>query len=353
MKIKQTALLQALEYPVKIATRKQTIQILSHLRIEAGGSILKIVGADGVQFVERQCACEGALDAICISAQAFYSIVALAESEFIEMTLIENRLEINNGSALKIPVLPASEFPIADIPDSPAVGVSVLDLSNGVKAVVKFASEDVSRGILRSVHVRLAHKQIFCEASGGKDCAFFIANAISSEGEFCLESEFAEMFSNFLLRENSALHLSENNVVVKSSDGIYSCALTNGKYPDTSAVLASKRTKIGETKPSAWKSKLQLINEVAADGADFTKVEITFLADKATLKVLSKNSRELDGSVPGAFLAQKALKIAARPFQACLESFPSDASVSISVSERNAVIFEHGELTLAMQQLKE
>lgn len=152
LKIPHTALASALSRAEKIVESRNTIPILSMVRLEAENDQLLIVTTNlDIEF-RQTVPCSGSLDACCVDAKRLAQMASVASKE-ISMELEGHTLTVKSGrSRWAAPVLRADDFPVMPTSDlSKPIQIDGAELSSIIDRTVWAASTEVTRYYLGGV----------------------------------------------------------------------------------------------------------------------------------------------------------------------------------------------------------
>lgn len=138
-----------------IAQRTGTMPILQHAHVEAAGDILRITTTD----IETYCtvsvpAIVKEPGAICANDALMRNVVAVGNEVRLEETEAQLLARGGGRNVLRIPTMPARDFPAPDVEEWHPLPVDPVALRCALNAVSYAASKFSPRGFLMAVHVR-------------------------------------------------------------------------------------------------------------------------------------------------------------------------------------------------------
>jgi len=245
MKIKTQLLNSALNCIKPIITRRNTLPILSTVRLHTKKGQLHIAASNLDEFIVEQVDCDGELKPICVSFNHF-SMSLYGDETSIE--IVKGAIVIKCGlDETQISTLDAEEFqPQPKMDKAAKHGVACDELAKAVSGVDWAASTDDSRYILQSVAVESDAKKLTAVATNGRELGLVECALIGSKFSVLVPSAFAANFSDALLRDGAVFSSSENNLKVDHASGIYACKQLEGNYPNWRQVIPKEMKPLGE-----------------------------------------------------------------------------------------------------------
>ena len=295
MKIQTKTLTEALTRMKSIVGRKNTLPVLSSVKIDADNGGLEICGTDLDQYQTEQVECSGKLDAVCVNLN--YLMASLG-GESAEIKNEKDAIIVKCAfGTTKIATLEASEFPvIPDFKDAKKHGTSCPDLEKAVSAVSWAASQDQSRYNLNCVSVSSKAQKSCAVATCGRNLAVMESALIGSDFEILIPNMMTSNLCSALAREGSSIASNDKNIKVEYEGGWYSCKQVDATYPNWRTVMPATKTELGRVSREAIAELLsRCICFTAKDEArgvfKFSKTGllIDFIGDNSSL------SHTLDG----------------------------------------------------------
>lgn len=351
MRTTKTNLLAALELPLSVVGTRSTLPILSCVRIEASGGRLTITATNLDHSAELHCECDGDLKSVCVNASAFSRAIQFGAEE-IGITIPKaGQLQIDNGSKIVLPTLEAKEFPPVFTGKTKAIGINCEDLAAGIKAVGWCAHTDQVRYTLCGTHVLGTPNRLVAEASNGSNLAHYEQPAIEAACEFILPSEFHRAAIECLLKPESVLSLSENQLRIEFQGGKYECKLIEGNYPNTKPIVDEERAPLGTIPHDEWLGVMQFIYSSGQNKLDGGRATLHFADKSCLMEHQSRDGFSFDKTFDGRFKKLDA-EINVGAFAKILNAFPAESEIKLSHTDKN-IAMEHGNLKVIMMLVAE
>lgn len=343
MKIENELFQSALQTIGAIAKSKGHADAPSLVRLEADKGVFRMTANEGGEYAMTEMKCEGELKPVCVASQNLQTIAVLFDKN-VTIDKKENRVLIRSGGSYAMNGVSADQFVGLPLDKMTKIGVNCHDLVEGIDRV-KFASAKVdARPSLFGVHCRLAPTEIICSASTGLAMARYQKASISAEADFLIPYPFVGNMISALKQDGAVLSVSDKRLMVSFTGGCYSCALMEGKFPDTEKMISQKHPKIGEFKPSEWLPVFRTILGMAGESG---KMRCDANIKDGRIKYEGES-----GAVDRAIdKLSKPLRLNAATFTPCLEAF-DDSVCKASLYEDGALCLEQGGLMVLSTQLR-
>lgn len=184
-----------------IAQRTGTMPILQHAHVEAAGDILRITTTD----IETYCtvsvpAVVKEPGAVCANDALMRNVVAVGNEVRLEQTDAQLLARCGGRNVLRIPTMPAHDFPTPDVEMWEPLKIDPSGLRAGLNAVSYAAARFSPRGFLMAVHVRAGG----IEAADGYRLA--IADLDYDGASLLIPAARAESIAK-LLEPDAAMHV--------------------------------------------------------------------------------------------------------------------------------------------------
>lgn len=299
MKTESKKILAALDNARRVVGRRNTLPVLSCVKIYAKHGVLKIESTDLDQHQIEQVECDGELEPCCVSLEYLVSAIG-GESVRLELKNKVLNVVCSFGET-RLKTLDADEFPKQPKQTKPVKqGVACADLSKAVKSVVWAASKDDSRYILKSVFVESDSKSLKVCATNGRDLVFTSLPLISSKFDMVIPSEFSSNVCHWLEAENATLINSENLISVESPSGLYMCKKLEGNYPNYRQVIPDKKKLLGSVSTEEFSGVLARCVAFFKTSLE-AKGVFNFSADGMTIDLRGENEAEITYKIDGKF----------------------------------------------------
>jgi len=299
--IEQAALLKALGHVQSVVERRNTIPILSNVRIEADGGSLSLNATDmDIDIVEATAAEVSASGATTVPALTLYEIVRkLADGSQVELACDEKegRLTLQSGrSEFHLPCLPTDEFPVMAGGD---MGHSFKLAAGELRSLIdrtRFAiSTEETRYYLNGIYLHAANRDgadvLRAVATDGHRLASveipLPGGATGMPGVIVPRKTVAELRK--LIEdtvEDVEIALSETKIRFSFDDAVLTSKLIDGTFPDYERVI-----------PEGNDKELEVDRKLLADAVDRVSA-ISSEKSRAVKLSLAKNSMVLSASSP-------------------------------------------------------
>ena len=146
-------LVEALGTAQRATSSRATLPVLSGLRVQLQGDRLRLTGSDLDLTITTEIQVAGDTDGVAVlPAKLALDIVRSLEGGAIDIDAEGDKAHISGGrSNFELHAIPADEFPNLADPEGEHVILGAADLAEGLKQVVRAASNDESRPILTGV----------------------------------------------------------------------------------------------------------------------------------------------------------------------------------------------------------
>ena len=316
MKLK-TADLQAALAPLnKIIGHRQTLPILSCVRISANNGTLEIHASNLDEHQIEHVECGGDLEPVCVGYQHLLNALG---GETMELKLDENRLLCQfDSNTLRLPILNAEEFVPPPKGKFVKTGISCGDMATGIQSVVWAASKDASRYILQSVRMLASPKMLRCESANGGALAIWEMPLIGSAFEALIPKAFAPNLADALERDGAVFSLSDDYAAAEHAGGSYFCKQVEGNSPNTDSISGDLHKPIGRLPVAALTSQFE---RCCAYLVPQRKATATVTFNKTNCLIEFSGDAELRMNLPGNF-AESKRRLSAESFLLCLHNLP-------------------------------
>ncbi len=287
--IERSTLLKSLAHVQNIVERRNTIPILSNVKIEASENILQLNATDmDLDIVETITADIKAEGSITLSAHTFYDIIRkLPDGSQVELNVSgEGQLFLNAGrSQFTLSCLPTAEFPImssGSFIDSFTLSASKL---RSLIDRTKFAiSTEETRYYLNGIFL---HKT--------ENNSSEVLRAVSTDGHRLARGEVplpegAEKLSGIIIPRKTVVELrklideiesdveisfSETKIQFLFNDTIVTSKLIDGTFPDYERVIPSGNDKEFEVDSSLLASAVDRVSAISNEKSRAVKLSVS------------------------------------------------------------------------------
>ena len=320
MKTESSKITAALNRLKSIVGKRQTLPILSCVKIYAKNGLLNIEASNLDEHQIEQVECSGELKPCCPD---FGQLLASIGGKDADLSLDKTDLTIKcaYGTA-RLKVLDAEEFPaLPKMGKVEKIGVSGTDLAASISSVAWAASTDSGRWVLQSVYIAGSPKMLSCVATNGRNLAVVDLPSISATFNIVAPSGFVGNVVAALGRDGAVLGASESHISVEHSAGSYACKQVDGKYPNYLGVIPKNPKLIGVAQTADLIDALSRCNYLA-DPARPAAALLKFTRAGLEIGFSGKNSN-LEMLVAGEFVEHDA-KMAAASLLNCLKAVKSE-----------------------------
>jgi DNA polymerase III sliding clamp (beta) subunit (PCNA family) len=350
MKLKTKELTDALTRLKPIISRRNTLPILSCVKIHSELNRIHFTASDLDQFQVEKIECDGEFAPCCVSYGALLNAIG---GETTDLRLSKSILVVScDFGTTELDILDAEEYPpIPKCDGMKNIGVSCEDLSRAIGATLWAAHDDPSRYILQSVHVMGRSKLLHVEATNGRELGIIDQPLISGDFDIVVPSGFAGGFAEILLRKGADLSVNEKYIKVTHEFGAYFAKQIDGVYPNTEQVIPAKQKKIGDMDVEAMRDIFSRCN-FFSDPSRTPIAQMTFSAEGVEVEFTGRNSN-LDLRAPGKFGMFQA-RVNAESFHRCLTAIKSPrAIISCDAGEEKfpILVLQSGDLFIYTTQV--
>lgn len=322
LKIERAPLLKSLARLQSIVEKRNTIAILSHIKLEASGNALTLSATDmDLAAVETIAAEVSKPGAVTVPAHTFYDIVRkFADNSTVTLAVEpeKGQVKIQAGNAkFSLSCLSAADFPVlaeGDLPFSFALSpkecIALID-----KARFAMSTEE-TRYYLNGVYLHVAPASDFSGKKGEEHL-----KAVSTDGhrlariEIALPAGASGMPGIIVPRKTVSelrklmedasgqvsIALSENKIRFTADNVTLVSKLIDGTFPDYERVIPTGNTKILEVDAKAL---IQAIDRVSTISTEKTRgIKFTLSSGNVNLQASSPENGTAQEDVPATYAA--------------------------------------------------
>lgn len=348
MKLESSKLKTALANLGPIFKGRQSLPILSCVKLHTERNRLHITASNLDEFMVERIECDEEIASTCVS----YSHLKLSIfGDEVEIKIQKESVVIKCGiDETKISTRNTEEFPLLPKFEKPSShGVSCADLAASVGSVSWASSTDDSRYMLQSVLVESEAKSLRCIATNGRELAIAESALIGSVFQVVIPSAFVTNLSSALDRVGASFSSTTNYVKVAHEWGNYFCKQMEGNYPNYKAVIPTKSKPLGRVNVSDLKNIVSQCVGFAAQGEargvfKFAEkeLEIEFEGDGG-----SKLSRHLAGEFSPLTIA-----LSTRKMLAVLNNATTETAELLFTDELSPLVLKSGDLMVATMPMR-
>jgi len=283
MRIQRHDLARLLAATTKVVESRNTIPILSTVRLVADGGRLTATATDLDIEVTGSAPAEGALS-VCIDARLLTGIVNKLAGDMVEITTSDNTATIKAGrSRFSLPTLPIDDFPTMATGDWSAEFEA--DLS-ALFAPCHFAvSTEETRYYLNGIYLHVLDGQLTAVATDGHRLA---RNYGPEHGGGFDGIIIPRKTVGIVPKGAVSVRLSATKIQFVSGDTVITSKLIDGTFPDYQRVIPSGNDKLVTFDVPAMKQAAERVSVVSSERG--RAVKLTFADNQATLEVSNPDS---------------------------------------------------------------
>ncbi len=287
MKIDPKKLRFALDNLKSVIGRRNTLPILSTVKLHTDGNGLNLSVTNLDEFAVERVEADGEIKPVCVGFNHLHMALFGETCEIIEG---KGAIVVKCGEdETELSTMPATEF--VEHPTMKGAtnhGVACPELAASIKSVGWAAATDQTRYILLSVHIKSSAKMLTVTSTNGRELATVETPLIGSDFEIVFPSEYMGNFCAALARPGAIMASNDKQIHVSHDAGEYICKMLEGNYPNYKQVIpAAKNLKALGTVSTAEflavvSSCIGYSNDTEAKGTyKFTKKGLTieFLGD--------------------------------------------------------------------------
>ncbi|MCH2037197.1 MAG: DNA polymerase III subunit beta [Rickettsiales bacterium] len=275
--ISKAPFVKAIAHVQSVVEKRTTIPILSHVKLEANDTSLRLTATDMdiaiVEEVEAEVKAEGSLT---VPAQTLYDIIRkLPDEGNINLSVDNGKLFIKAHQCdFELPILDAAEFPAMDKGELPFIFQLPTENLTTLIEKTKFAiSTEETRYYLNGIYLHVVND----EAS--------ILRAVATDGhrlanvEVPMPAGAAAMPSVIIPRkavlelrklldqdiENVQVALSENKIRFVCGKAVLLSKLIDGTFPDYKKVIPQNNDKLLEVEVSSLSDAVDRVSVISSD----------------------------------------------------------------------------------------
>jgi DNA polymerase-3 subunit beta len=299
MKIQTKSLRAALDSIRSIIQRRNTLPILSCVKLETQANGLHIEASNLDEHIVEVVEADGEMKPICVS---FNQLDFALSGEVADLKLTKAGLIVTCGEdETQIATMDAEEFPPhPKMEKAQKHGVACDELAKYIKQVDWSASTDETRYVLQSVYIESDARKLSVIATNGRELAMAETTLIGSKFTILVPSNFSGNLSAMLARKSAVLSSSANGLRVDHDAGSYFCKQMDGNYPNYKQVIPDKMKPLGGVNVEAMKE--MIAGCVAFDTRKSeAKAKFTFSKNELLVEFAGDNNAKLKRHLYGKF----------------------------------------------------
>ncbi|TGQ19283.1 DNA polymerase III subunit beta [Mesorhizobium sp. M00.F.Ca.ET.217.01.1.1] len=287
MRIPRSDLARLLASTTKVVEARNTIPILSTVRLVADGDVLTVTATDLDIEVQASAPCEGDL-AVCVDAKLLAGIVGkLPTSAVVEFDLKADNLTVKSGrSTFKLQTLPVDDFPSFSADGFAAEFTA--DLA-ALFAPVAFAiSTEETRYYLNGIYLHAIEDGDYYLRAVATD-----GHRLSSHSTLLPEGvDTADIFKGVIVPRKLVglvpkgavnVSLSDTKIRITAPDVEFTSKLIDGTFPDYQRVIPKANDKIITFDSPAMRQAAERVSVVSSERG--RAIRLSFAGNQAVLAV--------------------------------------------------------------------
>lgn len=284
MRIKRPDLARLLNATVKVVEARNTIPILSTVRLVANDGTLTATATDLDIEISGSAPADGDL-AVCIDAKLLTGIVGKAAGDDIDITLDDRQAVIKCGrSRFTVQVLPVADFPTMDGGEFTAEFYA--DMAAVFNPIAFAMSDELTRYYLCGIYL----EPEAATATNGHKLATQAFKKLADFRPVIVPSKTVGMTP----KGESLVRISETRIQFSLDDLVITSKLIDGAYPDWRRVVPSNNEKIVAMDSASLKAAADRVAVVSSERERGLRLD--FGSDEIRLSV--QGSAEAKDSVP-------------------------------------------------------
>ena len=246
--IKQSILMEQLNYVIKGISNRNIIPILNCIKLELTKDGLYLMSTDNEiaikTFIDKKDIEEiKEVGDLIVSGKLFYEIIRKLNEEFINIEeLVDSKLIIyTNNSSFTLNSNNSNEFPDLELEEKEKpILINQKVFKNIISQTIFATSTQESRPVLTGINFKFDDNKLECTATDSYRLAkknINVENNINSNIIVPTKNlnELTRMLNNE--EENLELHIFENKIIFKFDNILMLSRIINGAYPDTSKLI--------------------------------------------------------------------------------------------------------------------
>lgn len=348
MKTETLKLKSALENLRPVIGRRNTLPILSCVKLHTERNRLNISASNLDEFAVERVEVDGEIDPVCVSFN------------FLSLALSGKEVEIQNkGKTIivkcgmdetSISTLDAEEFPAYPKFEKPENhGAACAELSESINQVAWASSCDPARYVLNSALVSCADKSMSVVATNGRELATISKPLIGTPFEMLIPSEFLSNFASSLSRPGAILSSNKAQVRVSHDWGNYFCKQVDGTYPNYKQWTSLKTKQLGTVSTDEFKTIISGCCGFSQDSE--AKGIFTFSKTGLLIDFTGDNGAKLSRHLAGKFSELK-IALSTKKLLKIFQNIKTDDAKLSFVDELSPLVIESGDLMVITMPMR-
>ena len=271
------------------AQRNAAHSILSHVLLSAANNTLTVQRTNLTAQITASCPCTGHIDPTAVPAAELLASCAQLNTS---ITLRQDCETITVNGCLRLPALPADNFPLAGEPGTEIAAINTgTALYDWINKVFHAAAEGDVRAALNGVQLSVDGSMIGLAATNSAVFSSYdvaAATVIAGTWDGIIPHASAVRLTKFLrsAKGDAVLTLYRNGIRVSMAHGVFQTALIDATYPDTQR-LEHLTKEDGPTVEVNRKELVELLKTPAKFSGKFSRVSLQ-LSGQRTLELTAE-----------------------------------------------------------------
>lgn len=298
--IEAAVLARAMKHAAAVVESRNTIPILSNVRLMADGDRLELIATDlDVEFRQSLPLAEGGELATTVDAKGLSALAQAApQGSQILLEIEERRLTVKSGrSRWKMPVLPVDDFPVLPFDEQETVSAAIdgAALATVLKRVIWSVSDEPTRSYLHGPMLHADDGKLVLAASNGHTLmrAPIGVDAPENTPDTILGPKFCRLLETLAEDQKEVgIEWSRQKARATLSDVVLTAKAIDGTFPDYRRAIPPELPKdeVLSVDPEPLRHAVRRVQVLSKQKSRCIKVERG--ADKLTLSMVSDDTSE-------------------------------------------------------------
>ena len=324
MLIEKQALLRVLTAAQKVVERRNTIPILSNVRLVAKDGKLTATATDLDLQIQASAPADGDLS-VCVAAHLLFDIARKIGGTEVTLRVEGNELLVVSGrSRFKLQTLPVSDFPDFTAKELPTAFTT--DLA-ALFCHVRFAiSTEETRYYLNGIFLHVRDDRLAAVATDGHRLALNLGGPADDFKGVIVPAKTVGLLPDGEL----SARLSETQIQFEAGDVVITSKLIDGTFPDYQRVIPTGNDKKLVLDRQTFAQAVDRVSTISTERGRAVKLNID--ADTVRLAVNNPDAGQADEELPAEYSADPVeIGFNAKYLSEVLSKFPAgDITVSLN-----------------------
>lgn len=252
IKIEKKYLINLVKMCNSIIDNLTSSPIIQGLYISAKNNKLSIISTNGVVSIKSETLEENECQIIeegnvLVKSKTFFSIIQKLKNESVLLEKVDNsilKIKTNNFDS-NINLLDENQYPVIsfsyegweEIQIQPAIFKAIQ-----TKIIHSVSQNKEKVSVLNGVHISVKNKNMEIVGSDSYRLSYLLFKCNNSDFDVILDSYILTILMEILDHSNNVnLYISENNIMIKFKNYIFSTKIIEGEYPNISNIIKSPR----------------------------------------------------------------------------------------------------------------